>query len=48
MHADGMRIRFIPVACGGAEDPLEKKKVRHVSPILLGPSSEKLEHVAHS
>ncbi|KYN04298.1 Neuroglobin [Cyphomyrmex costatus] len=32
--------------CGGAEDPLEKEKVRHVSPILLGPSSsEKLEHV---
>jgi len=28
------------------ENPLEKEKVRHVSPILLGWSSEKLEHVA--
>lgn len=43
----------IPVECvfgsshpRGAEDPLEKEKVRHVSPILLGWSSEKLEHVA--
>lgn len=34
-----------PRRCGKAEDPLEKEKIRHVSPILLGRSS-KLEHVA--
>lgn len=36
---------FIPHRCDEAENPLEKKKVRHVPPILLGWSSEKLEHV---
>lgn len=34
-----------PRHCDEAEDPSEKKKVSHVPPILLGWSSEKLEHV---
>ncbi|KYN42104.1 hypothetical protein ALC56_03242 [Trachymyrmex septentrionalis] len=39
-----MRIRFISVARGGAEDPLEKEKVRHVSPILLG-LLKRMDHI---
>ncbi|KYM84462.1 Neuroglobin [Atta colombica] len=42
-----MRIRFISVACGGAKDPLEKEKVRHVSPILLG-LLKRMDHIRQS